>query len=200
MRRNVRNGWKADFLEPPHCAAMGRGDRSAARLSGGGAGGGRTQAEDRVCDSLRVGQDISANDAHHVQAERGHVSIPVRVMLLPSVVACTVDFDDELRRRAVEVGHERADRMLLAEAEVAAAQPQHTPEQHLGQAKLTPQPACSRHRPCSCAHGAGPSTTELRSAVPLPIAAQRGGSRQCPQCVESRHRQTGIVRAASRRG
>ena len=61
---NVRKGWKTDIGRTSPLRSNGEGNRSAVRLSGGGANCSRAQAHQPVGDFLRIGQDIACPNAH----------------------------------------------------------------------------------------------------------------------------------------
>lgn len=103
----------------PAAGGGGEGDRSAVRLSGGGASAGFAQAKDAVGDRLGIGQDVSCGHANDLEPERGHVGISLLISRLSMIVSSSVDLDHEFRGRTVEVSNVRSDRMLLAEAEFA---------------------------------------------------------------------------------
>ena len=140
----------------------GEGDRSAARLSGGGASATFAQAIDSVCNCLRISKHVTGWSPNDLESERVDVIVPSLVGVLTLVVRGPVDLDNQLRSRAIEIGYIRADRMLFAEAELSPAEAQQPPEQHFGEAELPPEAFCRAHRLASCSHGVGPSTTQLR--------------------------------------
>jgi hypothetical protein len=130
----------------------GEGDRSADRLSGGGASRGFTQAIDLIGDGIRVGEHVRSGDPNNRQPERFDVTISPAVSVLASIMRCAIDFDHHPGRRTIKVCDIGPDRMLLAKTKLAAAQTQHTPEEHFGKAELAAQPSRGCHRFACCMH------------------------------------------------
>jgi hypothetical protein len=60
-----------------------------------------------------------------------HVLIALSITRLLMFVSGPIDLDDELGGGAVEVGHERSDRMLTPDLQRSSPLPQHAPKQLL---------------------------------------------------------------------
>lgn len=95
------------------------------------------QAIDAVGDSLGIGKHVGCGNSKDLQPQRTHVSIAAVVGVLPRLMDCSIDFDDDFCRRAVEIGNEGTDRVLPAEAEFAPFDAQQSPQQHFREAELS---------------------------------------------------------------
>src|SRR5690606_22739617 len=100
-----------------------------------------TQHHDRLRHRIHIRQHIARWNSHHPVAPLPQPIIPrpVPFRTIPAVMRRSIDFDDHLRRRAIEIRHKGPARMLPAKADLRLAQ--YPPQQNFRK----------RHRPAQLA-------------------------------------------------
>jgi hypothetical protein len=75
----------------------------------------------------RIGEHIRRGYPDHAKSKRLHIGVAPLIGRLLLIAGCAVDLDDELGRRTIEIGDERSDGMLPAEAKIAPTEAQQSP-------------------------------------------------------------------------
>ena len=79
----------------------------------------RAELKYRIRDRRGISEDVASGDPDHLKPFGSKPSVAGHVLdlrLVP-VMYCPIDFNNELRDRTIEIGDERADSILSAEAD-----------------------------------------------------------------------------------
>ena len=103
-----------------------------------------SKARSMTSSTASVSLNVAIPESQHAKSSCFNLAIPARILVLLLLVLAAVQFDNELRLQASEIGDVGADRDLPAKSKpTELTPPQKAPQMTLGVGDLMSQPACS---------------------------------------------------------